>query len=331
MANEFSGLFDSTNGVERTYIASELATVFRAFGGTGVSSLDDDLKVSPQGNTMTTLVSPGLAMIKGYVYELQDDGGAVYACEHEPSAGSDRIDRVVLKLDLDPDVCAISMGVRTGTPGSSPSAPTLMRSETVYEISLAQIKISAGASSILETDIIDERPDESLCGALLPEALKLSTLYDRLGIPTATTTEEGLLSASDKQKLDELSTQASQIIRSDGTSVETYENTLLTQLTTAQTTADSKASTTTYSATFASSGWSSSAPYTQTVSITGILSTDNPIVDITSLSTTTATAVAQLESFGYIGQISTASGSITATCYEDKPTTSFTVQLKVIR
>ena len=40
MALEFSGFFDSTGGVERSYGQSDLASAFRALGGTGAASLE---------------------------------------------------------------------------------------------------------------------------------------------------------------------------------------------------------------------------------------------------------------------------------------------------
>ncbi len=93
---------------------------------------------------------------------------------------------------------------------------------------------------------------------------------------------------------------------------------------------DSKATTALYTGTLLSSGWSSSAPYTQTLSIQGILSTDVPVVDVV-LSSTTSTAVSQLEAWSCVSKIETAAGSITATCLEEKPTVDIPIQLKVVR
>jgi len=78
------------------------------------------------------------------------------------------------------------------------------------------------------------------------------------------------------------------------------------------------------------SGWSASAPYTQTVNAAGMLTTDAPLADVV-LSATAATAKAQLEAYGYIGRIDTGSGQITVTCYEDKPAVDLTLVLKVVR
>lgn len=90
-----------------------------------------------------------------------------------------------------------------------------------------------------------------------------------------------------------------------------------------------KASAATYTATL-STIWSGSGPYTQTVNVAGMLATDNPVADVV-LSDTAATAQAQLEAWGLVGRITTANGSITATCYDGKPGTALTVQFKVVR
>ena len=75
-------------------------------------------------------------------------------------------------------------------------------------------------------------------------------------------------------------------------------------------------------------GWSDTAPYTQTVAVSGILATDSPIVDIV-LSEGNETA--ELEAWGYIGRIGTAADSITATCFENKPSIDLNIQIKVVR
>lgn len=97
-----------------------------------------------------------------------------------------------------------------------------------------------------------------------------------------------------------------------------------------QTQLNSKAVTTTYSATISTTWTGSSAPYTQTVTVTGITSNDTPIVDVV-LSTTTSTALNQLEAWGCVSKITTNTNQITVTCLEDKPTTAIPIQLKVVR
>lgn len=85
-----------------------------------------------------------------------------------------------------------------------------------------------------------------------------------------------------------------------------------------------------YTATISTSWTGSSAPYTQTVTVTGITSTDTPIVDVV-LSSTTSTALNQLEAWNCVSQITTGTNQITVTCLEDKPITAIPIQLKVVR
>lgn len=84
-------------------------------------------------------------------------------------------------------------------------------------------------------------------------------------------------------------------------------------------------------ATLASTDWTgASAPYSQMVSVSDILNTDTPFVDI-SVSDTAATGIDQIEQFGYISKATTGSGSMTFYCYEEKPDINLTVNIKVVR
>ena len=85
-----------------------------------------------------------------------------------------------------------------------------------------------------------------------------------------------------------------------------------------------------YTATLSTNWSGNSAPYTQTVTVTGILSDDSPIVDVV-LSSTTSTALSQLEAWGCVSKITTGTDQITVTCLEDKPATAIPIQIKVVR
>lgn len=93
---------------------------------------------------------------------------------------------------------------------------------------------------------------------------------------------------------------------------------------------NTKATTALFTATLLSSGWSSSAPYIQTVSVSGILSTDTPIADVV-LDVVTSTAMTQISAWMCVSNIETSDGSITATCFETKPEIDIPIQLKVVR
>ena len=76
--------------------------------------------------------------------------------------------------------------------------------------------------------------------------------------------------------------------------------------------------------------WSgTSAPFSKTVTVSGILSTDTPIIDVV-MSGTYSTDEARIEAWGYIYRAVTANGSITFYATE-KPTVSLPIQIRVVR
>lgn len=98
----------------------------------------------------------------------------------------------------------------------------------------------------------------------------------------------------------------------------------------AKTVANSKATTTVYTATIGASWNGSAAPYTQTVSVPGILSTDTPIVDINFSSIAYSNKEAVVTAWSSIYRITTSNNSITVYA-DDKTTTAVPIQLKVVR
>lgn len=86
-----------------------------------------------------------------------------------------------------------------------------------------------------------------------------------------------------------------------------------------------------YTVTLLSSGWTgSSAPYTQTVNVSGILSTDNTFAYVI-LSNDTSTAVNESGQWGFVSQMTTSNVSITAKCLEFKPNIDLNISLIAIR
>ena len=86
-----------------------------------------------------------------------------------------------------------------------------------------------------------------------------------------------------------------------------------------------------FTVTLSNNGWSSSAPYTQTVSVNGIKASDNPVVDIDMSSATTGNSTDLIAAWGLVGRIATSNGSITAYCYEEKPTVDISVNLMAVK
>ena len=85
-----------------------------------------------------------------------------------------------------------------------------------------------------------------------------------------------------------------------------------------------------YTATLTTTWIGSAAPYTQTVAVPGVLASDVPHVTPV-YSTTLATALLQKEAWSKVSKAEAAAGSITFTCFEEKPTAAIPIQIEVIR
>jgi hypothetical protein len=176
---QYSGFFDSLGatpndaGDIREYPAGEFAIHLRELFVDGVKR--DQLKVTPSSTPYTVGVEPGFACIQGRYYNMVLEGVSdgndpkYLPVEFEPAVTLTRIDRVVLRLDLHATLLGrwIRPMVLKGEEGSS-EPPELTRNETVWEISLARLKVRAGANTIAAEDITDERPDGAVCGWCKP-------------------------------------------------------------------------------------------------------------------------------------------------------------------
>jgi hypothetical protein len=156
---ELYRFFDGTVSDPRSYSADDFAEYFRQFIRNGVFNGGDELQVSSQQVGLKTYVKPGKAWIDGYFYKNTDN---LFLDHNASHATMDRIDRVVLRIDY--GVRTMGIRVLTGVPGATPQPPALTRNNNVYELSLAQVKIKAGAVSVSPTNIVDERFDGNVCG-----------------------------------------------------------------------------------------------------------------------------------------------------------------------
>jgi len=168
MAREFYGYFDSTLDDVREYDGGQFAQLLRAVARNGVTSHEGGLAVTADGLGMQTEVLPGGCLVNGYLYVLEDDGGARMLMEHQPSGAADRYDRIVARLDLNTEERDMGLYLLSGTPAADPQPPELTRTALVYEVSLARVRVRAGATVIEPEDVEDERADESVCGYAVP-------------------------------------------------------------------------------------------------------------------------------------------------------------------
>ena len=155
---------------DRLNTAADLRRSFSNFIGNGISKNSETaFKVSSAGVGMAVKVQPGDCWING-AYAWEDEESTI---EIGASDTQNRIDRIVLRLDLNNDKRSIYLDVLKGTPGISPEAPALTRNSTIWELALADILITANMSTITNSSITDRRFSVSLCG----------TAYTNLAIP----------------------------------------------------------------------------------------------------------------------------------------------------
>lgn len=153
---EFSGFFNTSAIDPREYNASEFAEYFHNFISNGVFSKNNKLglRVSP-GTGLNVNIDTGDAYIMGYRYK---NDSTLSKAIQAPDTILNRIDRVVLRFDeVAKEIKAV---VKTGSFGSSPTAPSLENTATIKELSLARVIVNNKATTV---SVIDERLTE-FCG-----------------------------------------------------------------------------------------------------------------------------------------------------------------------
>lgn len=165
---EIYGLFDAADPTDpdRVYTSAAFARLIKTMMRDGVVHNDGaELAVSPSvPAAMSVSVGTGMALIQGRYY-INDAALPVPVAAADPS--HPRIDRVVVQLEATPGRTVHAV-VKQGTPAPSPVPPALTRTAETWELSLAQVRVNAGATSITAGNITDERGNASLCGVAAP-------------------------------------------------------------------------------------------------------------------------------------------------------------------
>ena len=145
------------------YKAEDWANYFGSLVGNGyrASSLTA-LQVIPGGDGLSVIVRAGKGFINGYFYDNTEDM-TIYL----PTADGvlARIDRVVLRLSYVERMMYVA--IKSSAPSSSPVAPEMQRDADAWELTLADVLVSAGATGVLMTNITDRRNDKNYCGPVV--------------------------------------------------------------------------------------------------------------------------------------------------------------------
>ena len=157
---EHSSFFNSVSG-DRLYKAEDFAKYFSSFISNGIfPDPSTNLQVFASGNNdMSIIVKAGSAWINGYFYYL--DADTTFTIETADGT-LNRIDRIAVHLDTTGRT--INVKVLKGVIASFPTAPTIERNADGYDLALADIAINAGATSITQANIADQRQNQDLCG-----------------------------------------------------------------------------------------------------------------------------------------------------------------------
>ena len=165
---EIYGLFDAADpeAPDRVYTSEAFARLFKTMMRDGIVHNDGaELAVGPTvPAAMSVSVGTGMALIQGRYY-INDSDLTLNVEAADPS--HPRIDRVVVRLEATPGR-TIHAVVKKGTPAPSPVPPGLTRTAETWELSLAQVRVEAGATSIVAGKITDDRGNASLCGVAAP-------------------------------------------------------------------------------------------------------------------------------------------------------------------
>lgn len=175
------GFFNSVKG-DRYYQAELMSRPYELLISNGVFATpsgtpSDYLQVYPnEGMTITVKAGRGIFFDKWLINDA-DMPLTITAAE----VTLHRIDSVVVRVDKSEAVRAATIYVKKGTPASSPTVPELIRSGTIKEYRLANIRVNAGVSTITQAMISDRRPYVEECGWVtsLVQQVDTSTLWNQ--------------------------------------------------------------------------------------------------------------------------------------------------------
>ena len=198
------------------YIGAEDVMRWLHGRSSGVFGADGNASVAPVLDAMAITVSDG----NGWISNDNADG-VVWWIDNEETSGNKlqleidmadavlpRIDRVVVSWQTTNYVALPEVKILKGTAASNPVAPALTNNNILRQISLASIRIPAGATAITSAMITDERLDDSVCGLVT----------NGIGVDTSVMQEQfSALLKSIKQELADLNNDTAALLKAGGT------------------------------------------------------------------------------------------------------------------
>ena len=171
--------FDAKNvggTYDRTYSSGDFARYLEGLVGSGVFPIPSNSLQVYAGTGMQVLVRPGMGWINGH--KMISDADVALTLD-AADVTLNRIDRIVFRLDMTQRTMGIY--VKKGTNASSPTAPTIERTQNIVEYSLATVTINRQTTQVSASMIRDTRLDSSVCGMVqgLIQQVDTSTLFNQ--------------------------------------------------------------------------------------------------------------------------------------------------------
>lgn len=168
----------SING-DRKYMTADFAYLFENLFTTGVFDGTDNLRVNVVGNDRVIRLTAGGGMIKGRFF-FEDGIPDVNFLPTAADPTNNRFDRVVAKWDGQAGVRDVVIEYREGVASATPAPPDLIRDVDEHEVSLCKVLIRAGSTTVLATDLADERDSTAVCGRVRSTAPQISENFKNI-------------------------------------------------------------------------------------------------------------------------------------------------------
>ena len=164
------------------YVGAEHAMRWLHGRTSGVFAANNNAAVAAGQNAMAVTVSDGVGWIadsdaNGVVWwnDAEKNNGAKMQLTIDAADGVlNRIDRVIVEWKTTDYADLPEIKILKGTPASAAGAPSLTNNTTQRQLSLAQILVAAGTTSITASMITDERQNPDVCG-LVTDTLSIDT------------------------------------------------------------------------------------------------------------------------------------------------------------
>lgn len=165
-------------GNDRKVKTADFRELFKKYFTNGVFMNPSTNLQILENSGMTVLAKSGSGNINGtFGYENEDRVVNIQEAE-----AKDRIDRIVLRWNDNVNSRKMEIYVIKGIASDSPIPPALVRNQSVYDLSLATVYVSAYSTNITQSKITDTRLDASVCGVVsgtIKEA-DTTTLYAQI-------------------------------------------------------------------------------------------------------------------------------------------------------